>query len=110
MPGSCGCDAVRLVVEALKLSRRMKGARRAVIYVFEMIGKCCSIRSITVAMHFVMSASLRLRRWRFAVRDVIREPGSGKDLYLCLQRPTTVSSPLQRSDWIRQMAKYTMIG
>jgi hypothetical protein len=26
--------AVRLMVEALKLSRRIKGARRAVIYVF----------------------------------------------------------------------------
>jgi hypothetical protein len=93
MPGSCWC-----VVVALKLSHMVKAARRPAIYVFSMIRKCSSTRSDAVAMQFVMSVSLRLRRWRFAVRHVIRELGSSKDLYFCLHRPTTVMSPPQRSD------------
>jgi hypothetical protein len=39
MRGSCRCGAVRSVVKALKLSRRVKEARRVAIYVFSMIKK-----------------------------------------------------------------------
>ncbi|KAJ9413547.1 hypothetical protein QL093DRAFT_2569615 [Fusarium oxysporum] len=44
-------------------------------------------------MQFVMSVSLRLRRWRFAVRNVIREPSSCVDGLHILETAVSLQNP-----------------